>query len=426
MQYLCRDCTKLLNINQIPSRCGECGSPRILAHEELEELNIAHFDCDSFFASVEKRDNKELIDKPVIIGGGKRGVVATCCYIARQSGIHSAMPIMKAKKLCPNAVIIPPNMAKYKYVSKQIFALMQPLTPLFEPLSIDEGFLDFSGTRKLHKACAAQILAKIALKIEEQIGVSISVGLSHNKFLAKLASDLDKPRGFSIIGKKEAKQFLAPLPISKIYGVGKKFAAKLKKDGFINIGQLQKYPKSELIKNYGELGATLADLARAKDRRRVKSERKVKSVSTEITFSTDIADFSTLSTILLELAERVSFRLKQKRLIGDIITLKLKSANFELRTRAKHISFPTHFAHIIYEIGEQLLAKEVDGTNFRLIGIGVSSLLSGIGEIPSDLLEPKIYKKAKIERAMDILHEKFGKKALIRGKLYQIEDKLDI
>ena len=223
MQYLCRDCIKLSISTKVPQRCDSCGSPRIIAHVELAELTIAHIDCDAFFASIEKRDDPTLRTKPVIIGGGVRGVVSTCCYIARQSGIHSAMPISRAKKLCPNAVFIKPNMKKYAKASKQILTLMQQLTPLVEPVSIDEAFLDLGGTKKLHKGVPAQTLAKFALNIEKQLGISVSIGLSHNKFLAKIASDLDKPRGFSAIGVKETLSFLAPMPISTIYGVGKVF-----------------------------------------------------------------------------------------------------------------------------------------------------------------------------------------------------------
>ena len=424
-QYICKDCDDFGQQEHAPNRCDCCGSPRIIAHEELFELTIAHIDCDAFFASVEKRDNPELNAKPVIIGGGTRSVVATCCYIARQSGIHSAMPASTAKKLCPNAVFIKPNMQKYKIASKKIRTLMQQTTPLVEPISIDEAFLDLSGTAILHKASPAQTLVKLARKIETEVGVSVSIGLSHNKFLAKMASDIDKPRGFAIIGEKETLSFLAPKPISSIFGVGKIFAQKLKNDGFLTIEQLQNHPANDLIARYGEIGATLANISRGIDRRKIKTNRAAKSVSTEITFNRDISDFETLSTKLLELCEKLSSQLKNKQVYGDTITLKLKSNKFELRTRAKQIIMPTQLAHVIYEVAIILLQREIDGTLFRLIGIGVSGLVKGKTEERADLLEPKVAKKVALEKAMDKARNRFGKKVIIKGKLYQNNKKSD-
>ncbi|MCF6343425.1 MAG: DNA polymerase IV [Devosiaceae bacterium] len=429
MQYLCQDCTKLYkypsNGFKDPSRCNHCGSPRIIAHAELDRLTIAHIDCDAFFAAIEKRDNPDLAGRPVIIGGGVRSVVATCCYIARQSGIHSAMPALRAKKLCPDAVFIRPNMEKYVAASKQIMALMQELTPLVEPVSVDEAFLDLSGTKSLHKACAAEVLAKIAIKIEKQVGISVSIGLSYNKFLAKMASDINKPRGFSIIGKEEVLSFLEPLAISKIFGVGKVFAQKLKKDGFQTIGDLQKHPSNNLILRYGDMGASLSKLSHGIDDRKVEITRKRKSVGSERTFPKDIADFEILSTKLFELCENVSFSLKQKNLTGDTITLKLKSSNFESRTRSKQIILPTQLAHIIFEIAQNILAKEIDGTNFRLIGIAISGLQKGMGIDPVDLIDPKIARKVAAERAVDNLRDKFGKQAVVLGRLYHHDNKSD-
>src|SRR5690606_13116262 len=236
---ICRDCLAAGAAEEPPQRCRHCGSPRMLAHAELAELTIAHIDCDAFYASIEKRDNPELRDRPLIIGGGVRGVVSTCCYIARQSGVHSAMPMFTARKLCPEAVIVRPNMQKYVDASRQIRGLLEKLTPLVEPLSIDEAFLDLTGTAVLHRGTAAEVLARLARRVEEQVGVTISIGLSHNKFLAKVASDLDKPRGFAVIGRDETLAFLAPRKVGLIYGVGKVFADTLRKDGFETIGQLQ-------------------------------------------------------------------------------------------------------------------------------------------------------------------------------------------
>jgi DNA polymerase IV len=393
-------------------------TPRILAHEELFSLSIAHVDCDAFYASVEKRDNPALNDKPLIIGGGVRGVVSTCCYIARQFGVRSAMPMFTANRLCPNAIVIKPNMTKYVGVSRQIRAIMDALTPLVEPLSIDEAFLDLSGTDALHRAPPAVTLARFAKQVEDEIGVTISVGLSHNKFLAKTASDLDKPRGFAVIGKGETLEFLARQPVSLIYGVGKVFAETLRKDGYDTIGQLQEAPPEELMRRYGDSGARLARLSRGEDSRAVSIDGEMKTISAETTFNTDLVDFEALSTELLALCERLSGRLKDKNLTGDTVTLKLKSAGFRLRTRARHLMIPTQLANVLYESGMQLLAREVDGTAFRLIGIGLSGLAEAKGEDPVDLLEPQIARRAAAERAMDRVRNRFGQEAVIRGKLY--------
>jgi DNA polymerase-4 len=423
--YLCRNCLATGHAPEAPSRCPKCGWPRVMSPPELFELSIAHIDCDAFYASVEKRDDPSLRDKPLIIGGGTRGVVSTCCYIARQYGVRSAMPMFTAKKLCPDAVIIPPNMSKYVGVSRQIRTLFDELTPLVEPLSIDEAFLDLSGTQTLHKAPPAVVLARLAKRIETELGVTVSVGLSHNKFLAKIASDLDKPRGFAVIGKAETLTFLADKPISLIFGVGKVMAETLRKDGFTTIGQLQTHPPDDLMRRYGEMGARLARLAQGNDARTISSNREDKSVSAETTFNSDFADFETLSTYLLALCERLSERMKAKGLVGDTITLKLKSAGFRLRTRARHLMIPTQLANVFYETGLQLLAREIDGTAFRLIGIGASGLEEATGEDPVDLIEPVIARKAAAERAMDKVRTRFGKDAVVRGKLYQRPERRD-
>lgn len=419
LDWLCRDCLEHGSTAVALTRCPACGSPRLRSHGELFALSTAHVDCDAFYASVEKRDDPSLRDKPLIIGGGVRGVVSTCCYIARQSGVRSAMPMFKARELCPDAVIIKPDMAKYVDVSRQIRKHMDALTPLVEPLSIDEAFLDLAGTQTLHKAAPAVVLARFAQIVETEIGVTISVGLSHNKFLAKVASDLDKPRGFAIIGRAETLSFLAPKPISLIYGVGKVFAETLRKDGLVTIGQLQDEPPENLMRRYGETGARLARLARGEDSRRISSDGEMKTVSSETTFNNDISSLSELSTELLKLSERLSERLKAKGIVGDTVTLKLKSAGFRLRTRARHLMIPTQLANVIYETGLSLLEREVDGTAFRLIGIGVSGIDTADGTDPADLLEPAVARKAAAERAMDRVRTRFGREAVVRGKLYK-------
>jgi DNA polymerase IV len=416
---LCRDCAATLQTAQKPERCPRCGSPRVIAHDELFSLAIAHVDCDAFYASIEKRDRPELADKPLIVGGGVRGVVSTCCYIARQYGVHSAMPMFEANKLCPQAVIIKPDMQKYVAASRQIRAMMDALTPLVQPLSIDEAFLDLSGTEALHKASPAEVLARFARRVETEVGVTVSVGLSHNKFLAKVASDLDKPRGFAVIGVAETVEFLARQPISLIYGVGKVFEATLRRDGFSTIGQLRQAAPEDLMRRYGETGARLARLSRGEDAREVEIDGEMKTVSSETTFNTDLSDFETLSQVLLSQCERLSDRLKAKGIVGGTVTLKLKSSGFRLRTRSRHLMIPTQLANMLYETGVQLLAREIDGTAFRLLGIGVSGIQAAPGSDPVDLIEPQIARRAAAERAIDRVRLRFGREAVIRGKLYR-------
>jgi DNA polymerase-4 len=418
MDWLCRDCLNSGTAATEPRRCPQCGSPRIRSHAELFSLSIAHVDCDAFYASVEKRDDPSLRDRPLIIGGGVRGVVSTCCYIARQSGVRSAMPMFKARELCPDAVIIKPNMAKYVEVSRQIRRHMDALTPLVEPISIDEAFLDLTGTEKVHRAPPALTLARFSRAIEQEVGVSISVGLSHNKFLAKVASDLDKPRGFAVIGAEETLSFLAPKPISLIFGVGKVFSETLKKDGYHTIGQLQDADPIQLMRLYGESGARLARLSRGQDSRRVSIDGEMKTVSSETTFNRDLATLEELSTELLQCCERLSERLKSKNIVGDTVTLKLKTAGFKLRTRARHLMMPTQLANVLYEAGLNLLQREADGSPFRLIGIGISGIEAADGSDPTDLLEPQVARKAAAERAMDRVRTRFGRTAVVRGKLY--------
>ena len=415
---LCRDCFTTGTAEAAPKRCGACGSPRVFAHAELIDLPIAHIDCDAFYASIEKRDDPSLADKPLIIGGGTRGVVSTCCYLARQFGVRSAMPMFTARKLCPQAVVIPPNMSKYVEVSRAVRARMEALTPLVEPLSIDEAFLDLSGTSRVHKAPPAVVLARLAKQVESELGITLSVGLSHNKFLAKIASDLDKPRGFAVIGRAETLTFLAAQKVEMIFGVGKVFAENLRRDGYATIAQLQAAEPNDLIRKYGESGARLARLCRGEDDRPVATDGQMKTISSETTFNQDLSDFEALTTDLLALSERLSERLKAKGVVGDTVTLKLKSAGFRLRTRAQHLIMPTQLAGVLYETGRMLLARETDGTAFRLIGIGLSGLSEAAGDDPVDLIEPEIARRAAAERAMDRVRTRFGRGAVIRGKLY--------
>jgi DNA polymerase-4 len=409
----CRDC--LVDAKDGATRCAACGSPRLLRHPEMQTLSLAHVDCDAFYATIEKRDDPSLKDKPLIVGGGKRGVVTTACYIARTFGVRSAMPMFEAKRLCPHATIVPPDMQKYAGVSRQVRALMLDLTPLVEPVSIDEAFLDLSGTDRLHGMTPAKSLAKFSRAVERELGISVSIGLAPNKFLAKIASDLDKPRGFALLGEKEAMDFLAPKPVSLIYGVGRVTQDKLNRDGFRVVADLQRADESDLMRRYGVEGRRLWRLARGIDEREVSPERETKSISAETTFDTDISALRPLEKQLWLLTERVSARLKKSALAGSTVTLKLKSADFRIKTRARSVGEPTQLAAKIYEAGRDLLGREIDGTRYRLIGIGVSALVGGEDADPAPLLDTTGLRAAAAERALDKVRERFGRDAAMRG-----------
>ncbi len=390
----------------------------MLRHPELNTLTIAHLDCDAFYAAIEKRDDPSLADKPVIIGGGKRGVVSTACYIARTYGVRSAMPMFQALKACPDAVVVKPDMEKYVAVGRQVRALMLELTPQVEPLSVDEAFMDLSGTERLHGAPPAMSLARLARRTEEEIGITVSIGLSFNKFLAKIASDLEKPRGFSVIGRAEAIAFLREKPVGVIWGVGKAMQARLAADGIRMIGTLQTMDESELVRRYGGMGLRLSRLSRADDNRSVDPRGEMKSVSAETTFDRDIADGHELKAILRALSEKVSRRLKKAELAGLTVTLKLKSADFKLRTRSRRLADPTRLADRIFTAGSDLLAKEVDGTRYRLIGIGISDFAEPRLADPGDLVDAGAGKRAAAEAAMDRIRGKFGNDAVELGLVF--------
>jgi len=414
----CRDC--LVDRDFAARRCGECGSPRLVRHRALPALTLAHIDCDAFYATVEKRDNPEIADKPVIIGGGKRGVVAAACYIARTFGVRSAMPMFKALTLCPTAVVVSPDMAKYVRVGREVRHAMQALTPLVEPLSIDEAFLDLSGTQRVHGMIPAKVLARFAREVERNIGISVSVGLSCNKFLAKIASDLDKPRGFAALDQDEARALLADKPVGFIFGVGPATQERLSQRGFRTISDLQRAGEIDLMKQFSTEGRRLWRLARGIDDRHVVPDRGAKTISSETTFEIDIRDFATLEKTLWRLSEKVSARLKNGGLAGSTITLKLKTADFRQRTRSQSIHAPTQMAAKIFAISREMLAKEIDGTAFRLMGTGVSALKPGSEHDDTDMFDRR---SAHAERAMDDLRKKFGSAAVIRGIAYEGPEK---
>ena len=414
----CRDC--LADLDQSARRCGECGSPRLVRHLALPTLTIAHVDCDAFYATVEKRDNPDIADKPVIIGGGKRGVVSAACYIARTFGVRSAMPMFKALALCPSATVIRPDMAKYVRVGREVRHAMHALTPLVEPLSIDEAFLDLAGTQRVHGMIPAKVLARFAREVERNIGITVSVGLSCNKFLAKIASDLDKPRGFAALDPAEAKTMLADKPVGFIFGVGPATQERLASRGFRTIADLQRADEIEMMRQFPTEGRRLWRLARGLDDRRVVADRGAKTISSETTFETDISDFATLEKLLWRLSDKVSTRLKNGELAGSTITLKLKTADFRQRTRSQSIHAPTQLAAKIFAVAREMLAREIDGTAFRLMGTGVSALKPGSPADDTDMLDRRA---AHAERAIDDLRRKFGQTAVIRGIAYDGPEK---
>ncbi len=414
MSAFCRDC--LADAADGATRCAQCRGHRILAHPELHTLTIAHLDCDAFYAAIEKRDDPSLADKPVIVGGGKRGVVSTCCYIARIDGVRSAMPMFKALALCPKAVVIKPNMAKYVVEGKRVRAMMRDLTPMVQPLSLDEAYLDLSGTEKLHGQSPAKTMAALAKRIEVDIGISVSIGLSCNKFLAKLASELDKPRGFAVVGAKEAVAFLRDKPVGMIRGAGAALQARLAKDGITHIGQLQDADERDLARRYGSTGLWLYRAAHAQDSRTVDPSGEMKSISSETTFNENIARYDELEKILWRQCERVSARAKAMDLGGRTVTLKLRTAGFKIRTRSMSLDAPTQLADRIFRVAREMLKREIDGTFYRLIGAGLHNICAASDCDPDDLVDRGAGKRAKAEHAMDKVRAKFGGEAVGKGR----------
>ncbi|MBT3330164.1 MAG: DNA polymerase IV [Rhodospirillaceae bacterium] len=414
MTGLCRDC--LQTASDAGARCGKCGSPRLLRHSELLQLSIAHLDCDAFYASVEKRDDPSLADKPVIVGGGHRGVVSAACYIARTFGVRSAMPMFKALKACPHATVIKPDMAKYTVVGRQIRAIMKDYTPLVEPLSLDEAFMDLTGTERLHGQSPAATAAAIVNRIAREAGVNTSIGLSYNKSLAKVASDLDKPRGFAVIGRAEAVEFLAGQPVSIIWGAGKALQTKLAKAGITTIAQLQSMEENDLMAQYGAMGRRMAQFVRGEDPRSISANRPTKSISSETTFHHDISDGEELKKILWRQADRVARRMKAAELAGSTVNLKLRRADFRILSRSRRLPDPTQLADTIYHHCVELLAGEVNGTAYRLLGVGLSGLVDGGEADPLSLADPEGGRRADAERALDKVRERFGTEAIGKGR----------
>ncbi len=417
MPALCRDCLTQFDGPDQGLRCPVCGRPSLLTHSELFSLNIAHMDCDAFYASVEKRDNPDLRDKPVIIGGGDRGVVSTACYIARIRGVRSAMPAFQARKLCPDGVFLPPRMEAYSAASRQVRAMMDELTPKIEPLSLDEAFMDLSGTQKLHGAPPAVMLARLVKRMKDEIGITGSIGLSHNKYLAKVASDLDKPRGYSVIGKLETTEFLKGKSVRMIWGIGPAGQKSLEKAGVRTFDDLLRWEKEDLIARFGSTGERLYFLARGEDRRRVSPNDPVKSISKETTFAKDSSHIDLLDGHLWRLSEQVADRAKARDLAGNVVTLKLKRSNFSALSRRVTLPGSTQLADRIYRTARILFDQVSQEGPFRLIGVGISHLeAADSADQFADLLDPDAGQREKVERASDVIRKRFGRDAIRKGR----------
>jgi DNA polymerase IV len=410
---LCRDC--LWTGDGARPRCPRCASPRVLGHPELHRLTLAHLDCDAFYASVEKRDRPELRDKPVIVGGGRRGVVTTACYIARISGVRSAMPMFQALRLCPQAVVIQPDFTKYRTESRRIMQRLEALTPLVQPLSLDEAWLDLKGAERLNGGSAAVTLARVQAEIERDIGLTVSIGLAANKFLAKIASDLDKPRGFSVIGGEEARAFLAPRAVSILPGVGPAFVKALERAGLRTVGDLAEASPRDLADRFGVHGMRLHELAHGRDNRPVDPDQERKGISAETTFEEDISRRVELEDRLWPLCEKVARHARAAGLQGRVAVLKLKTADFRILTRRRTLPAPTQTARTLFALGRELLAAQASGVAYRLIGIGISEL-SEAADAPEDLFAGDETRARQGERAVDALRAKFGSAAVVSAR----------
>jgi DNA polymerase-4 len=413
MKTLCRDCFTADAAAQ--RRCRACGSPRLVVHEELERLSMAHMDCDAFYASVEKRDRPELRDQPVIVGGGKRGVVTTCCYIARIYGVRSAMPMFKALAACPQAVVIKPDFTKYRTESRRILGFAAELTPLIQPLSLDEAWMDLAGTNRLHGAAPAVTLARLQARIEAEVGITVSIGLAPNKFLAKIASDLDKPRGFSVIGQAEAQAFLSPRPVSILPGVGPAMVKAMASAGLTTVGDIAAAEPKDLANRFGAHGLRLWDLAYGRDSRPVDPDAERKGISAETTFNDDLIRLGDLEDKLAPLCERVARQARQAGVVGRVVTLKLKADDFRIITRRRSLAVPTQTAKTLFTVGRELLAPETGARRWRLIGIGIAELLDS-GAAEHDLFAGDEQRALAGEKSVDAIRDRFGPDAVTSGR----------
>ena len=420
MQGLCRDCL-CWDADSEPAgrrskRCPDCGSARWISHSELADLTIAHLDCDAFYATVKKRDRPDLRNKPVIVGGSKRGVVSAACYVARLYGVRSAMPMFKALRACPDAVVIKPDMKKYAAVGREVRTLMRNLTPQVEPLSIDEAFMDLSDCQQSHGVPPALALTALVKQIETDLGITASIGLSYNKFLAKLASDLDKPRGFAAIGKAEAVAFLAPRPVGNLWGVGRALRERLERDGLATIGDVAQTSERWLTGRYGKIGHRLWAFSHGRDDRRVTPDSPTRSVSSETTFDTDSSDPAFLHETMAHLADRVAERLRSADLAAATVVVKAKTAAFRTMTRSHTLAVPTQRADRLIATAAPLLDGILDAGPFRLIGVGAGEVVGAETADPPDLLDADDARNRALDRAIADVRSRFGAAGIKRGE----------
>lgn len=414
MPALCRDCCSIPPDAALA--CPSCRPGRIISHPELFHLTIAHVDCDAFYASVEKRDRPDLASRPVIVGGGKRGVVTAACYVARMYGVKSAMPMFKALKACPDAVVIRPDFEKYAKASRAVRSLMNELTPLVLPLSIDEAVMDLAGTQALHGAPPAVVLAGFARRVEREVGITVSIGLAANRLMSKIAAGRNKPRGFAVIGADEARGLLANEPVRLLPGIGPALARRLETMGITRLGHLQVLDDRDATRKLGEDGPALVRRARGEDARAVHPDRETKSISAETTFGTDLTSIPDLEWHLWRLSEKLARRLKAHELSAAGVVLKLKTASFASRTRAARLPAPTALPDLLFGAARALLAREATGTAFRLIGIGASPLARLDQADHGDLADTRPPRMAAAQAAIDALRDRFGENAIVKGR----------
>ena len=396
---------------------------------------IMHVDMDAFFASIEQLDHPECEGHPVIVGGlSSRGVVATCSYEARKFGVHSAMPISRAKKLCPDGIYVYPRMDRYKEVSHQIFSIMKEFTPYIEPLSIDEAFLEVSGMSTMYSGPKALGRA-IKDRVYEQTGLIISAGLAPNKFLAKLASDLDKPDGLVVIPYGREKEILAPLPIKRIWGVGPHTEKRLKAGGFHLMRHIQALPdERSLIPIVGNQARRIWELANGIDDRPVETDRKIQSIGAEETYEEDLTDGSTIELEFRYFANRLSKRLRKRNLLGHTVSIKVRYDDFTTVSRQKRLDTPSDHEHVFFETAlllwnklmQDKTSKQLKGVTFmdppgpiRLLGLTVSGLDEDVPMQDSLFESPKNETENKLAGVLDSLESKFGETAVMSGALWQ-------
>lgn len=383
------------------------------------DRKILHVDMDAFYASIEMRDNPALRGKPVIVGGApqRRGVVSAASYEARKFGVHSAMPMARALRLCPQAIRIPPRLSVYADVSQQIRDIFARYTPQFEPLSLDEAFLDVTACEKLFSG-AETIARAIKQAIQTELALVASVGVAPNKFIAKIASDVNKPDGFVVVDADQVQSFLDPLPVSRLWGAGKATVAAFERMGVRTIAQLRRQSLPWLHAHFGRQGEHLWQLAHGIDTREVITDAQAKSISHETTFAEDINDKQVIEAWLLHLTEQVAWRLRRADLLGRTVQLKLRFPDFKTITRSHTLTEATHSTDSLWQIVRQLLRDNWQGTPaIRLIGMGVSGLQNSREQmIQADLFVPATPKQTQVDALTDRINTRFGPRTLQRGR----------